>query len=75
MSYIIGGHSGTFDSTKTQEEAVAELQNWIDNDLLSYLGIRLHSDITVEDLDNAAFTELTYIQLGIIDGILTFICY
>ena len=75
MKYTIGGHSGRFAEGTTEEEAITELQFWIKNDSLSYLGIKTHKNTTAENLDNAASTEATYIQLGTIDGVLTYIFY
>lgn len=75
MSYIIGGHSGGFALETTDEEGAFILQNWISDNNLQYLGIRLHQPLTDIELDTFAINETNYIQLGRIDGILTFIFY
>lgn len=75
MSYVIGGHSGGFSIETTDEEAVSILQSFITDNSLSFVGIRLHPDLTDIELDTYAMSEQDYIQLGRIDGILTFIFY
>lgn len=72
---MINGHSGTFDSEITEETAITELQFWIQNDSLAYLGIIPYINLTPEELDNFAKINMQYIHICRINGSITFICY